>query len=98
MYFIFLDITALSESFTSLADSGETAENLGEVYALLERYLQISIWNCPQQGYGNDPSDLSDVAGTTCTNANKKATWKCRLRFRTKEQFKRIFKVTIAFP
>ena len=51
----------LGVSFSSLALSDESdAENMADLYVLLERYLQVGTWDCPKQGYGDDPSDLAD--------------------------------------
>lgn len=89
----------MSSQYTALASSDDmSATNLADLFALLERFIQISIWDCPAQGYGPDPSNASDAAGITCTNANKGSSWKCRMRFRLAELFKRIFKVAIPFP
>jgi len=93
------DMSELGASFSSLALSDELdAENMADLYVLLERYIQVGTWDCAKQGYGPDPSDLADSAGTTCTNSNKRSTWKCRLRYRLATWFQKIFNITVAFP
>ena len=52
--------------------------------------MQLTLFNCPKSGYGNDPLDLSDSTGlnaTVCEErekpnnpANKKLTLKDRLK------------------
>jgi len=93
-----LDISQLSTSYATLASSSDLDENnLASLFALLERYIQLATWDCPNHGYGPDPSDSDDTAGTTCSSSNKKKIWKCKFRFRLHSQFNRICKVSIPF-
>ena len=76
----------------------QSAEDIGDYDALRElvylynHWQQLLLWNCPSSGYGNDPLDATDATGETCTNANKKATFKCRIQFQFDILFDRVFK------
>jgi len=77
----------------SSADIGDH-EALRELIYLYNHWQQLVLWNCPASGYGYDPLDFTDASGATCTNSNKKSTFKCRVQFQFDILFDRVFKTT----
>ena len=72
-------------------DDRTAVVNLIKLYNI---WLQNSIFNCRNSGFGPDPADGTDAEGAVCVqgpkpkpNGNKKWSLKCRIQY----QFKRMF-------
>jgi hypothetical protein len=69
-------------------------EALRQLVYLYNHWQQLLLWNCEASGYGPDPLDATDAGGATCSNSNKKATFKCRVQYQFDILFDRVFKTT----
>ena len=75
-------ITAISD------DDSKTA--LADAIKLFNQVLKLTIWNCPNSGYGWDTSDITDENGQECPSKNENEFgqiqhmqyMKCRVQFR----------------
>lgn len=87
------ELLSIYSSLASYSSEEDTdLDTLTNLVKLFDTYMKQGIFNCENSGYGSDPSDGStDTGGVTCSNANKKASFKCRVQYRFKAMYNKAF-------
>ena len=92
------DIQEISTNFLKfIAQEDDDQTAIINLVKLYNTWLQQTLFNCKNSGYGSNPTDLTDADGSVCTGKN--LSLKCRIH----HQFIKLFSSyagdnTLTFP